>query len=50
VNGEPTWVRKVHGRVFATSSILTDGTRILALYHVLNPDKLQHVAKALIRP
>jgi RNA polymerase sigma-70 factor, ECF subfamily len=46
LNGEPTWMRDMNGRVFATTSIVTDGTRILALYCVLNPDKLRHVGSA----
>jgi RNA polymerase sigma-70 factor (ECF subfamily) len=43
LNGEPTWVRYVDGRLFCTTSIVTDGSRILGFYAVLNPDKLRHV-------
>jgi RNA polymerase sigma-70 factor (ECF subfamily) len=43
LNGEPTWVRYFDGRVFCTTSIVTDGFRILGFYAVLNPDKLRHV-------
>ena len=43
LNGEPTWVRDVGGRVFSAISIATDGARILALYCVLNPDKLKRI-------
>jgi RNA polymerase sigma-70 factor (ECF subfamily) len=45
VNGEPTLVTLHEGRVFCTTSIETDGERILAFYRVLNPDKLTHVAE-----
>lgn len=50
INGEPTWVSDFEGRVFRATSILTDGNRIFALYHVLNPDKLRHIAGAPVRP
>jgi RNA polymerase sigma-70 factor, ECF subfamily len=43
LNGEPTWVSWANGRVFSTTSIATDGARILAVYRMLNPDKLRHV-------
>ncbi len=43
LNGEPTWVRYLDGRVFCTTSIATDGESIHAFYAVLNPDKLRHV-------
>jgi len=32
------------GRVLFTTSVDTDGDRILAAYRILNPDKLHHVA------
>lgn len=44
VNGEPTWVTYLDGRVYAATSFDTDGRRILAAYRVLNPDKLRHLA------
>jgi RNA polymerase sigma-70 factor (ECF subfamily) len=43
LNGEPAIVTAAGGRVFATTSIETDGERITAFYRVLNPDKLRHV-------
>lgn len=43
INGEPGIVTLLDGRLLSTLSIRTDGLRILALYQVLNPDKLAHV-------
>jgi RNA polymerase sigma-70 factor (ECF subfamily) len=44
VNGEPGIVTFLDGRPVSTLSIETDGLRILAIYQMLNPDKLLHVA------
>jgi len=44
-NGEPTWVMYAGDSVFCTTSLLTDGARVLAFYCVRNPDKLQGVSK-----
>jgi hypothetical protein len=44
VNGEPAVVTLVGERVVFTTSVETDGDRIMAAYRVLNPDKLHHVA------
>ena len=41
VNGETGLVIRDGGRLTATMSIATDGERILAVYAVVNPDKLQ---------
>lgn len=43
VNGEPAVVTTSAGRVISTTSIQSDGERILAFYRMLNPDKLRHV-------
>lgn len=40
VNGEPAILRFRNGVLHSTLSIVTDGERVLALYGVLNPDKL----------
>jgi RNA polymerase sigma-70 factor (ECF subfamily) len=40
VNGEPALVVRDGGRLTATMSIATDGQRIVAVYAVVNPDKL----------
>lgn len=40
VNGEPAILRFRDGVLHSTLSIVTDGERVLALYGVLNPDKL----------
>jgi RNA polymerase sigma-70 factor (ECF subfamily) len=40
VNGEPAMVIRDGARLIATMSIATDGERILAVYAVVNPDKL----------
>lgn len=41
LNGEPAWISYAGDRVFAATAVLTDGHRILAVYRVLNPDKLR---------
>ncbi len=43
VNGEPAIVSWRAGRLYSTTSVLTDGARIHAVYRVVNPDKLRHV-------
>jgi RNA polymerase sigma-70 factor (ECF subfamily) len=43
VNGEPALVVRDGGRLTATMSIATDGERIVAVYAVVNPDKLAHL-------
>jgi RNA polymerase sigma-70 factor (ECF subfamily) len=43
INGEPGLLMYVGGKPISTISIETDGSRILAVYTVLNPDKLQRV-------
>ena len=43
-NGLPAVVtRTLDGHVFAVTSFATDGSRILAVYRVLNPDKLRRL-------
>jgi RNA polymerase sigma-70 factor (ECF subfamily) len=44
INGEPGLLMYVDDTAFSTISIETDGERILAVYTVLNPDKLGKVA------
>ncbi|HVS24814.1 MAG TPA: RNA polymerase sigma factor SigJ [Gammaproteobacteria bacterium] len=46
VNREPGVAVFVAGRLISVISLLTDGTRILGLYSVLNPDKLRNVTLA----
>jgi len=43
LNGEPAVVTYAGDRVVFTTSVDTDGERILALYRVLDPDKLRRV-------
>jgi RNA polymerase sigma-70 factor (ECF subfamily) len=50
INGEPAVVTYVGEQLAFTTSIDTDGERLLAFYRVLNPDKLRHVAGARPRP
>ena len=40
VNGEPAVLAFADGRLFAVTTIDTDGERVRAFYRVLNPDKL----------
>ncbi|WP_018412154.1 RNA polymerase sigma factor SigJ [Methyloversatilis thermotolerans] len=40
VNGEPAILRFRDGVLHSTLSVVTDGERVIALYGVLNPDKL----------
>jgi RNA polymerase sigma-70 factor (ECF subfamily) len=44
INGEPGIVMCLDGKPMSVMSIETDGERILAVYAVLNPDKLKGVA------
>lgn len=43
INGEPGLVTFVDGVPFSATSFETDGSSILALYNVLNPEKLQGI-------
>lgn len=43
LNGEPAIVQYLGGRVFSANFIETDGTRITAMYRIMNPDKLGDV-------
>ena len=42
LNGEPAILTTAEGRLFFTTSVETDGQRLLAFFRVLNPDKLRH--------
>ena len=42
VNGELAVASYLDGRLAAISAFETDGERILAIYRVMNPDKLRH--------
>lgn len=44
LNGRPGYLTFLDGRLFAATSAAMDGDRIAALFIVLNPDKLHHVA------
>jgi RNA polymerase sigma-70 factor, ECF subfamily len=44
INGEPGLIIRLDGRLHWILTIDTDGTRILAAYNVLNPQKLQGIA------
>ena len=44
LNGEPAVLEFVSGHVFAATFCETDGERVVAMYRVLNPDKLTHVS------
>ena len=46
LNGEPAIATWHEDRLLFTTSIDTDGERILAFYRVLNPEKLAHAARA----
>jgi RNA polymerase sigma-70 factor (ECF subfamily) len=43
INGEPGLIIRLDGRLHWLLSIDTDGTRILAVYNILNPQKLQGI-------
>lgn len=44
INGEPGLLLLLDGKLAAAISVVTDGTRILDIYSVRNPDKLRHIA------
>jgi RNA polymerase sigma-70 factor (ECF subfamily) len=44
INGEPAIVSYMGERLVFTTSVETDGERLLAFYRVLNPEKLTHAA------
>lgn len=44
INGEPGLLRYIDGRLESANAIVTDGERIVAIYAIRNPDKLQNVA------
>lgn len=46
INGQPGILRYRDGRLHSTLSIVTDGERVLAIYSVLNPDKLHALSGA----
>jgi RNA polymerase sigma-70 factor, ECF subfamily len=46
INGEPGLLKYFDGRLLSATSIDTDGERILAVYTVLNPDKLNSIASS----
>jgi len=48
VNREPGVALVIAGRLISVVSLLTDGTRILGVYSVLNPDKLRRVSLAAL--
>ena len=41
INGEPGLLRFIDGKLDATFSIVSDGEKILDLYTIRNPEKLQ---------
>jgi RNA polymerase sigma-70 factor (ECF subfamily) len=45
LNGEPAIATSIKGRLVFTTSVETDGERLLAFYRVLNPEKLRHAGK-----
>ena len=47
VNGEPALAMRAEGRLLSIITVLTDGTRILDVYTVLNPNKLKVPAAAV---
>jgi RNA polymerase sigma-70 factor, ECF subfamily len=48
INGEPGLLRYVRGRLESAQALVTDGERIVSIYVVRNPDKLAHIAPALL--
>lgn len=50
MNGEPVLIMYNDGRPFAVNYCETDGERILAMYRVMNPDKLGEVDWATAAP
>jgi len=47
INGEPGLLRYIDGRLESAQAIVTDGERIVAIYAIRNPDKLQGIPLAL---
>ena len=47
INGEPGLLRYIDGRLESAQAIVTDGERIVAIYAIRNPDKLQGIALTL---
>ncbi|MGI8508266.1 MAG: RNA polymerase sigma factor SigJ [Gemmatimonadaceae bacterium] len=45
INGEATTVTYVGAQLISTTSIVTDGERLVAFYRVLNPEKLRHAVR-----
>jgi len=45
INGEPALVSRAGDQILYTTSIDTDGERLIGFYRVLNPEKLRHVAE-----
>jgi len=45
LNGEPAVLEYASGHLFAATFCETDGEHLSAMYRVLNPEKLTHVAK-----
>jgi RNA polymerase sigma-70 factor (ECF subfamily) len=43
INGEPGLVTFIDGAPFSATSFETDGSSIIALYNVLNPEKLKGI-------
>ncbi|MBE7369053.1 RNA polymerase sigma-70 factor [Ramlibacter pallidus] len=43
INGEPGLLRFIDGRLESANAVVTDGSRIVAIYAVRNPDKLENV-------
>jgi RNA polymerase sigma-70 factor, ECF subfamily len=43
LNGEPAVLEYASGHLFAATFCATDGDRVVAMYRVLNPEKLTHV-------
>ena len=46
INGEPALVTYAGDRVLFTTSVATDGERLVEFYRVLNPEKLRHAVAA----
>lgn len=47
INGEPGLLRYINGRLESAQAIVTDGERIVAIYAIRNPDKLQGIPLTL---
>jgi RNA polymerase sigma-70 factor (ECF subfamily) len=48
INGEPGLLRYLDGQLESAQAMVTDGEHIVAIYVVRNPDKLAHIAPALL--